>query len=302
VESWIDSYFEFLTKADTETGQREALALKRENFPKALYRYRSLEHLAYTLEELREGYVFLSEPANFNDPYDSALSISWEQARKQAIEEILPEYGNDPKFVEPLEEKQSEYERQAFESFVGGILSLSYGPSASPDLFSRFRENLVGVSCFATNPNSVVMWSHYANQHTGICIDFSGATMLSSANFLELLHPVRYTENFLDVFRLFWLSSADIYQVRFDVLPILAACHKSKDWDYEGESRPVSLDPDHRKEPEFSLNDCGIKPSQIILGTKIDKADRAAIEETADKISVPVVNARLAEDRFEIKF
>src|SRR4029077_7340279 len=226
-----------------------------------------LEHLAYTLEELREGYVFLSEPANFNDPYDSALSISWEQAWKQAIEEILPEYGYDPKFVEALEEKQSEYEQQAFESFVGGILSLSYGPSASPDLFSRFRENLVGVSCFATNPNSVVMWSHYANQHTGICIEFSGATMLSSANFLELLHPVRYTENFLDVFRLFWLSPADIYQVRFDVLPILAACHKSKDWDYEGEWRLVSLDPDHRKEPEFSLNDCGIKPSCSELRT-----------------------------------
>ncbi len=47
--------------------------------------------------------------------------------------------------------------------------------------------------------------------------------MLSSAKFLELLHPVRYTENFLDVFRLFWLSPADIYQVRFDVLPILPA-------------------------------------------------------------------------------
>jgi hypothetical protein len=300
VESWIDSYFESLTKADTATGQTEALAIKRSNFPPALYRYRSLEHLAYRLEELREGYVFLSEPANFNDPYDSALSISWGQAWKQAIEEIPPEYRYDPKFVEPLEEKQSEYEQQAFESLVGGLLSVSYGPSASPDLFSRFRKTLVGVSCFATNPNSVVMWSHYANQHTGICIEFSGATMLSSAKFLELLHPVRYTRDFLDVFRLFWLSPADIYQVRFDVLPILAACHKSKDWDYEGEWRLVSMDLSSGR--KFSLESCSIKPNRIILGAKIDQPNRAAITELAQRISVPVTNAQLAKDRFEIEF
>jgi hypothetical protein len=38
MESWIASYFKSLIKADTETGQREALVLKRLNFPKALYR------------------------------------------------------------------------------------------------------------------------------------------------------------------------------------------------------------------------------------------------------------------------
>ena len=56
MESWIDSYFESLAKANIETGQSEALALKRLNFPKALYRYRSLERLAHRLEELRDGY------------------------------------------------------------------------------------------------------------------------------------------------------------------------------------------------------------------------------------------------------
>ena len=66
---------------------------KRSNFPEALYRYRSLERLAYRLEELRDGYVFLSNPADFNDPYDSALSASWEQFRKQVLEKVGAEYG-----------------------------------------------------------------------------------------------------------------------------------------------------------------------------------------------------------------
>jgi hypothetical protein len=130
VESWIDSYFESLAKVKTETGKSEALALKRSNFPKALYRYRSLERLAYRLEELRDSYVFLSRPTDFNDPYDSALSVSWEQVQKQVLEEFGIEYGYDPKiqskFFESLEEREKEYEQQAFEDLIGGLLSVSY--------------------------------------------------------------------------------------------------------------------------------------------------------------------------------
>jgi hypothetical protein len=92
-KSWIDSYFEFLAK---ESKRQEALALKRSNFPKALYRYRSLERLAYTLEELRDGYVFLSNPTNYNDPYDSAFSTFYEQVHKRILETAGLEYGFDP--------------------------------------------------------------------------------------------------------------------------------------------------------------------------------------------------------------
>jgi hypothetical protein len=299
VECWIDSYFESLAKVNPEIGRRETLALKRSNLPEALYRYRSLERLAHVLEEVRDGYVFLSKPADFNDPYDSALSISWEHALKQAMEQILPEYGYDPKSVELFEEKEKELARQAFESMIGGLLSFSYGPSTSPDLFSLFREKL-GVSSIATNPNSVVMWSHYAKQHTGICLEYSGADIQSSEKLLEFPHPVRYTRDFLDVFRLFWPPEIDMYEVRFDILPILAACHKSEGWEYEGEWRLVS--PDVSSGRKFSVESCGIKPSRVILGAKIDPPNRAAIMELAQRISVPVVNARLAKDRFEIEF
>jgi len=270
VESWIDSYFESLIKADTETGQSEALALKRANFPEALYRYRSLERLAYCLEELRDGYVFLNNPADFNDPYDSALSASAEQSRNRVLEKFGLEYDS-----------------------------------------SSFR-NLVRVGCFTTNPNSVVMWSHYANQHKGICIEFSGSSMLSNAEFFKLLHPVRYTERLFDLVQVFSPLISEIEpdevfspgtpEFNADCYPILAACHKSSEWKYEDEWRLVFLDPAGRIEPKFSLEARDIKPSRIIFGAKINKADEAAIKELAEKISVQTVNADLAKDRFKIEF
>ena len=130
MESWKDSYFESLAKVNATAGWTEALALKRSNFPLALYRYRSLERLAYILEELRVGYAFLSKPADFNDPYDSGLSISWDLAQEQVIEqilsvygEILPGFGVDPKLLELYTEKEKEQARQRFESHIESMLS-----------------------------------------------------------------------------------------------------------------------------------------------------------------------------------
>jgi hypothetical protein len=158
--------------------QSEALALKlkRSNFPNALYRYRSLERLAYPLEELRDGYVFLSDPANFNDPYDSALSVSHELMLKQVLEKFGPEYGFNQdaaaQYLESLGEEEKKLEQESTESLFRGVLSLFHGAFRdNQDFFSTFR-NLVRVSCFTTNPNSVVMWSHYANEHKGICVEF----------------------------------------------------------------------------------------------------------------------------------
>ena len=323
MESWIDSYFESLIKADTETGQSEALALKRANFPEALYRFRSLERLAYALEELRDGYIFVSDPANFNDPYDSALSAQFERLRNRVLEKYGLEYdpNTESKFFESLDEAakkdlevQRGAEQLAFQGMFGGLLSVLYGPraySGGQDFSSSFR-NLVRVGCFTTNPNSVVMWSHYANQHKGICIEFPGSSMLSNAEFFKLLHPVRYTERLFDLVQVISPLISEIEpdevfspgtpEFNADCYPILAACHKSSEWKYEDEWRLVFLDPAGRIEPEFSLEARDIKPSRIILGAKINKADEAAIKELAEKISVQTVNADLAKDRFKIEF
>jgi hypothetical protein len=145
------------------------------------------------------------------------------------------------------------------------------------------------------------MWSHYANLHKGICVEFPGSAMLASAKVLDLLHPVRYTERLLDLFQLLYPSTAaEPSPLPPDIWPILAACQKSEEWQYEEEWRLVSLDP--ASGPKFSLDNCGIKPSRIIVGARIDEPNRAAIEDLAHKISVPVIKARLATDRLEIEF
>jgi len=134
VESWIASYFESLNKPDSAIGKSEALALKCSNFPKALFRYRSVERLAYCLEELRDGYVFLNNPDAFNDPYDSALSTSLERFFSQALEP----YGyGDPstvsEFIESIDKEAKEH------LHMEGKLFLQLDPDALRNEPSRSR-------------------------------------------------------------------------------------------------------------------------------------------------------------------
>jgi hypothetical protein len=120
--------------------------------------------------------------------------------------------------------------------------------------------------------------------------------MLSSAKFLGLVHPVRYAKQLFDLTQIFSPSAPDKDNA---FGPIIAACHKSEEWSYEGEWRLVALDPSDKSRPQFPL---GFRPSRIILGAKIDQPEQRAIEELAQKISVPLIKAQLASDRFEIVF
>jgi Protein of unknown function (DUF2971) len=202
-ESWIHRYFELLRNADSDAEQSEALKLKRANFPKTLYRYRSLDRLAYPLDELRKGYVYLCDPSKFNDPYDSALSTSLATFFSQTLEP----YGyGDPSIVSDAIGSLSQMETNSFLALFYGFFSTLYGSNSwdpkNRDIFDAVR-NLVRVARFNTNPHSVVMWSHYANQHKGVCFEFDGAAILSSTTVVDLVHPVLYAKQLFDLTQIF---------------------------------------------------------------------------------------------------
>ncbi|MBK7525892.1 MAG: DUF2971 domain-containing protein [Saprospiraceae bacterium] len=60
---------------------------------------------------------------------------------------------------------------------------------------SKMNEELTkifygGVCSFTTNNNNILMWSHYANNHKGICLEF---ITLNERLLSEMLHPIIYT-------------------------------------------------------------------------------------------------------------
>lgn len=139
---------------------REIYRISRLYIPKTLFKYFSLtDNLSLNeqkLETLQQKKIFMSNVKDLNDPFD-----------------------NKAYFYRQKELKK--YERLAEN---GGKLI---------DDFSVFSKV---ASLTANNVNSMPMWAHYANNHTGFCVsyDMELNTELSSCTF-----PVQYTDERIDI-------------------------------------------------------------------------------------------------------
>ena len=120
------------------------------------------------------------------------------------------------------------------------------------------RENMLyqingyGVVCYSTNEHNTLMWSHYADNHKGMCLVFDVPNpiekYLMKVNYLEQLPNLNYETNNLPS----------------EIRKIITT--KSIDWGYEEEYRQVLINKNIH-EPY-----CG-KLVEIIFGCKCPKED-----------------------------
>lgn len=90
-----------------------------------------------------------------------------------------------------------------------------------------------GVLCFTASWQSPVMWAHYAEKHSGICLGFDVPEFRGSE---RLLSPVIYAPERL---AFFLDAEKDLYGIdREFVLAMLLT--KSREWAYEQEYRTVA--------------------------------------------------------------
>jgi hypothetical protein len=62
-----------------------------------------------------------------------------------------------------------------FDVFPAAEITKSNNTLAAEDLSAALIHkirNSIGVCCFTTDPKSLVMWAHYADKHSGICLCF----------------------------------------------------------------------------------------------------------------------------------
>ncbi len=192
-----------------------------------LYKYVDIT----TLKKIIDGSIRMTQPGAFNDPYEllPELVIHKDDAGKK-IElsfDIASERRHYP--VENISHIGDEY--------------------TSSDVTSRniVKElnNLIGILCLSRSNNSMLMWSHYANQYTGAVIEFDATN-----DFFSNQIDVEYRKTRDKKELVSYLSSP---------IPIAELCVKSMDWQYEQEVRVVRLlsqctntgTLDHRKFPIF---------------------------------------------------
>lgn len=165
--------------------------------PDRLYKYRAFGNR--TLEMLVEDSIYFADPSAFNDPLDAKPTLETDLAAAQ-LEQILSQLVEQrvraemtaaaktisyrgPKTVEHI----ARHSRRRAEQRIADIRYSATHPDfdvAEPEklLFSQSVEDELlrrynkGVFSLAQRSECPLMWSHYGDQHKGICLGYSVPT------------------------------------------------------------------------------------------------------------------------------
>ena len=144
------------------------------------------------------------------------------------------------------------------------------------------------------------MWSHYANKHTGFCVEYD-FSKLKSIEAKSMLFPVIYSKN-RAVLPLVFFDFSDIKNVKLveNSLPIPeiveALLIKSEVWQYEEEWRIICF---LKNLNEQKLVENMI--SKVYLGANINEENEKLISELAKAKEVPVEKFKVSPETFELK-
>jgi hypothetical protein len=257
-----------------------------------LYKFKSLSGGGcHQVQDIIENSrLYFSTPGQFNDPLDCSPTFK------------LAGDLDDPAFLAELKKDEDEL-----------IAQQKLMPQAEADLRAQFgthvtdmaeaitwkvREGIradLRIFCLSATYEHPLLWSHYANSHTGVCLHFRAkhGSVFGLARGVDyskprppVLVPLRYNASELDVGRAMSLIKADFwcYESEYRILG-----HVSADWGYTFDGGYLSF------EPELLTG--------ITLGMCIAPADRSVLMSwaAAHAPALAVYEAFEHPDEFGIK-
>ena len=127
----------------------------------------------YTIKNLAENQLFFRSPTEFNDPFDSRAYCFFHGTREQ--------FKNSIKSFENVEDNQLDSEidldlDNGIGEIRGGLIFVDYRKLFSKDGIPLHgdipKEMYPKICCFSGTCRSILMCSHYADRHRGICLRF----------------------------------------------------------------------------------------------------------------------------------
>ena len=293
----------------------------KENIPKKLYRFRSVSK--YSINALQKDEIWGSTIQTFNDPFeclpcynidtinqyiDNEFSVSLFNSKLQQVTaNNIPKEITDtfpPEIIENMRVMSTqlvdnpflpEYLRQAKQMLISQWVSQMEKFRTQFILDILRHENLYNIACFSESYRSTLMWAHYANSHSGFCVEYDIKSPLVEClcncgsihtcpgfmlNFA--IAPVIYQEKRYDASAGFmsmlvnWaiennkIPMSNHYYDMF--LPTKTMLTKHKSWEYEQEWRLFK-----RSSPEAHTNHAMIallKPTAVYLGARIKEHNK----------------------------
>jgi hypothetical protein len=224
--------------------------------PHYIYKYTSINEFLY--ETLMRSELWFNPPAHFNDPFDSFLPIDFGLECFKTMEG----WETSPGLTKEVQSK-----------------------ALRPIIFRNELEELrnqMGVSCFSSVPDNLIMWSHYADKHKGLILKFGAAELqkvfynIRSVIYTNRVKPLNYEKP----------ASGIIDKL---------LTRKSTHWKAESEIRIIA-----KKHGPYSFPKSALK--EIIFGLKCDSRQLTDIMHLIQKFGYPSTSfAQVQSENYEYK-
>jgi hypothetical protein len=225
--------------------------------PATFYRYRTFD--TFTLNALCHDELHFAHPATFNDPFDCNPTLhsdsNIDQLRtllsKLIENRVSKEVESALKNLRLEGQKASDFVSKRAHSEAANKVSHAKFMATDPDYSNRpddieaafLKEAVVkelrrdyerGICCFSTTYASPLLWSHYGDQHRGLCVGYNTDRLPK-----PVLQKVVYCQNRVIKTSMLYQALIDKNQQAKNDLDRDFLLRKSEDWSYEGEWRLI---------------------------------------------------------------
>ena len=165
------------------------------------------------LKRILQGSVRFTQPSAFNDPF-----------------ELLPEVVVPNDAGERQLSFSFDVRAQRRQPPPGALNEVPDGCQASDamsrDIVQQFN-SLIGILCLSRVSDSLLMWSHYADQYAGAVVEFDGSHEFFDGQIDIEYRPLRP------------MRDIGAYVSPPEPIPVAELCAKSEQWKYEQEVRVI---------------------------------------------------------------
>jgi hypothetical protein len=250
---------------------------------RVVYKYRSWNNDCHR-RILSDNEIYLPSPKDFNDPFDCAIIPNYD---------LLDTVDKKDKFIDQfiaaIKATNSIFEADTYTKVLKGRFESN--PSKTIEelkaLYRKHQNLAYGIFSLSCNWNSVLMWSHYSDNHKGFCIGFD-LEELKKLNEFQMGGDIEYSNEF-----------PQIDPLNHEIEVIFKEINtKASPWSYEEEYRLFSIIGRGAKERKFRIPDSCLR--EVTLGLRFPEEDIKKVKELIGQRAIKIFQARQVERQFTL--
>lgn len=233
---------------------------------KYLYKYRPINE--YTIKLLIHNELYFASPVSLNDPFDSKVNVIRESEKEED-------------WINWIENHVSEklYYKQLLRDVGGKKFGEVINKYTSDNRRSAVAH--LGIVALTSNEKHILMWSHYADSHKGLCFGFE-TSIGSESLHLHMEEPLEFYPAIKVDYQLELPPQVNMFSEDRGLEKFLKTKHS--DWKYENEYRLIIPTEEYQGKRNMKFEKNILR--KVIFGLDISSDNKKMIKEIVKKFYI----------------